>query len=467
MQPCSARFSDADDSPKQRSESPGCDDYLDNEDEDIAAANMSPLDGHSEACDDIEAPQFLQDDFQAPHFQFHPTESPAYYHDFGNSSHVSEAFRGPTSHIGITIEDHSERGNSIPEMNFEARQDQVSGLESFGHLANNESLGQYSTSMPTYHSQFLSLDTKMENIKTEDSSFNPGLNEHSVDLNHLSPTSMTQPSPTSTVDLRFKSPPSPRLDIATRRNLRRPAQLNPTAFRSCSGPKTGVDMPKRGEATSPMRRIVSATGSMPGRVQKPTLGLPRSPMFSDRKQEALLQSIQGTMSPMTPSECHNNATQFNARDTRALSSTSDEEQMYNFAQNSYFQVQASHIKTPPGTPGFRQQPRYPITTMEGAWNLVPSDDPLVTPGLGSFGSEMEFPASQSAPGYAASQPVTPSFARPAFYHPIYAGNGAPNIEYKFPDSSSAYGPESSARSSPVNVAVNFQFTQNITPQDFS
>ena len=94
---------------------------------------------------------------------------------------------------------------------------------------------------------------------------------------------------------------------------------------------------------------------------------------------------------------------FAARDAREAtisSSASDEEQRYMLgsAQTPFFGMDA--LKSPPETPGVRQYPEQPVchNAIEGTWSYAPRDEPLVTPGLGSFGSDefalsLQFPAS--------------------------------------------------------------------------
>lgn len=345
------------------------------------------------------------------------------------------------------------------------------------------------------------------------------------------PTLFSPPTPD---DLRFKSPPPPS-NIASRRNKGVPAQLNATALRAYSyGPKTGLDLSKRSDAASPgIRRISSATGpTMPGRIQKSlssvsiggSTGAPRSPLNRERTKDALMRSLTSTvaatrspvlggsivgnaMSPMTPSGEYFGISGVSAaasaqgtREATVASSTSDEEQSYGLGAASsavaggFF---TGTLKTPPNTPGLNgvgatgfsehQMTAGQISTFEAAWNFNPQDEPLVTPGLGSFGSE-EFALASAAPGYiGSSQPPTPSFPHsigPASFggYPWsaagpsvvpYSGSasmvhgGSSIAEYTFPDS---FVPDSSAMSSPglpPKSSKQFQFTQNVTPQDFS
>lgn len=299
----------------------------------------------------------------------------------------------------------------------------------------------------------------------------------------LSPTSMPD-SPSTVSELRFKSPPPP-ADIAGRRKMRRPAPLGLSSLRGAPGPKTGIEAPRRADTASPMRRISSATGSLCGRVLKSSMGPsgPRSPFAMDRNKEALLQSIQSTQAPIMTSL--NSAISPMNSDGMVAQSVGenmgganplDEDQSHLFG--SFGAVSGlpaytgeSVVKTPPDTPGLQTALAggYFTGTLDNTWNLLPQDEPLPTPSLCSHGgSELEFSMAPQLPGYAGSQPVTPSF--PPAMGPTYTGYFGTslgyNTEYQFPDS---YPAESSARSSPVAPprSKQFQFAQNVTPQDFN
>jgi hypothetical protein len=125
-----------------------------------------------------------------------------------------------------------------------------------------------------------------------------------------------------------------------------------------------------------------------------------------------------------------------------------------------------NVKTPPDTPGLASNfpEHFFPNAADQAWNFMPHDEPLPTPSLCSHdGSELQFSMASQIPGYIASQPVTPSF--PPSIGPAYGGIYG-NAEYNFPES---YPADSSARSSPVAPAKSkqFQFAQNVTPQDFN
>jgi len=339
--------------------------------------------------------------------------------------------------------------------------------------------------VPSFPSQLLANEARchQEFIKHEDAE------GCALSIDEIASSSSVRHSPSSPPDMRFKSPPPP-ANLASRRNRGIPAQLNPTALRSYSyGPKTGIDMGRRPEAPSPMRRIASATGTMPGRIHKPSVGsAPRSPLYLERTKEALIRSLQAqgstrspvlgsinnALSPVTPSDCLPPSHQ-GMREATVSSSASDDEQRYTFGASQGAAAAAflrldSTLKTPPGTPGLGRAFQEQMITIDPAWNYVQQDEPLITPGLGSFGSE-EFSMAPAAPGYVVqSQPPTPSFAPgigPTYFP--WGLNGAPaaNAEYTFPNEP-YMAPDVSTKSSPTQAkSKQFQFTQNITPQDFS
>jgi hypothetical protein len=232
-----------------------------------------------------------------------------------------------------------------------------------------------------------------------------------------------------------------------------------------------------------MRRISSATG-LYGRVQKSFTGPggPRSPFAMDWNKEALLQSLQETQSTAVPPL--NSAASPMSMEAMLGSSlgecvpggnSSEDEPGYPFGSlGAVSGVPLYHaesaIKSPPGTPGLPMgfHESYFPSSLDHTWNYVQQDEPLPTPSLCSHGgSELEFSMAPPLPGYVASQPVTPSF--PPNMGPTYTGffgNSMGQTEYHFPES---YPAESSARSSPVAPARSkqFQFAQNVTPQDFS
>ncbi|KAK0703765.1 hypothetical protein B0T26DRAFT_744457 [Lasiosphaeria miniovina] len=342
--------------------------------------------------------------------------------------------------------------------------------------------------LPQFPSELIAENAARSN--EHESPSHQELTEDVIKEENLSPSAIPD-SPPSVSQMRFKSPP-PSADIASRRNMQRPAPLGLTSLRSashCPGPKTAFDAPRRADTASPLRRISSATGSLSGRVQKAMLaGGPRSPFSLDRNKEVLYQSLQGAHSPMMaslnsamspPLASDGMGGQEQRENTVTTNASSDEEHGYTYG--SMGSINGLHmykseptIKTPPGTPGLPigfQDSCYP-SSVDQAWNYVPHDEPLPTPSLCSHGgSELEFSMAPQMPGYVASQPPTPSF--PPSVGPTYTSfftsnlpSNLANSEYNFPDS---YRPESSARSSPGGPprSKQFQFAQNVTPQDFS
>jgi len=163
------------------------------------------------------------------------------------------------------------------------------------------------------------------------------------------------------------------------------------------------------------------------------------------------------------------------RENTVGSNVSDDEQGYTFGSldgvsGLALYAKVEPVQSPPGTPGLQvhfQDPFY-SHPVEQTWTYIPQEEPLPTPSLCSHGgSELEFSMAPQLPGYIASQPATPSF--PPSIGPTYNGffgTSLASTEYKFPES---YPTESSARSSPVGPprSKQFQFAQNVTPQDFT
>ncbi|KAH7170674.1 hypothetical protein EDB81DRAFT_753166 [Dactylonectria macrodidyma] len=256
--------------------------------------------------------------------------------------------------------------------------------------------------------------------------------------------------PSGTSQQPLKSPPS--MDIATRRN-RRPPHLAISASRSYTAgvPRTAVDMGRRGEIGSSMRRVASATGT--GRISKAS-GTPRSPFF-DRSHEALMQlnrspSFSGTtptIAPPTP----NTPIVLNQQgeiDPSCVLSVDDKLALHD-----------PTLRTPPTTPGIMEN----MFTVNTTYDLPVSDEPLVTPGLGGFPGDFEVPGvSNQIPNYitnnCSSQPQTPSYTPQM--GPNYFGYSGGNAEYNWSD------PSASAKSSPGQTHRQVQF-MNMTASSFN
>lgn len=246
---------------------------------------------------------------------------------------------------------------------------------------------------------------------------------------------------------------APSMDIASRRN-RRPPHLAINASRSYStgGPRTGVDVGRRADAGNSMRRVASATGTV--RISKSS-GTPRSPFF-DRNPDALFQlnrspsftAATATIAPPTPNTPIVSA-QHGLCDVNTDSKLSSDLVM----------VQDPTLRTPPTTPGIMDN----MFALNPAYDGPGFDEPLVTPGLGSFPSDFEVPnVSNNVPNYiangCASQPQTPSYNSQV--GPNYFGYSGGNAEYNWSDASV------SAKSSPGQSHRQVQF-MNMTPSSFT
>lgn len=352
-------------------------------------------------------------------------------------------------------------------------------------------------SAPTipFHTELLGMDGiphlshgSVSSLPCETQAMNHGLSSAIQQMS--SPTSSAH-SPLSAVsDLRFKSPPPP-ANIATRRNKGAPAMLNPTSLRTNPySPKTGVDLGKRVDAPGPIRRISSANGLI-NRIQKPAgASAPRSPLYFERNKEALIHSLQnvttaaaaapagvsatGCSVTLVPSASGNASpviTRMQNVETESGAPASDEDLSFSLTTSvpHTFFNSGPTLKTPPGTPGLQDGGNADQRVAVDIWNFAPQDEALLTPSLGSFGSD-EFQILSSAAAYTAnSQPPTPSLGQqvgngcmPMMFH----GNGMGSVDYTFP--AEAYGlSESLSKSSPGHSrSKQFQFTQNITPDDF-
>ena len=485
-------LNDSQDSHSERRPSGFCEPHTSN------GSNMSPTPRGDGTPDMSVKETFARVDYNQPSPRSPPSHSIHTIPELGPSATMAESFdqtqtqdnfqRQLPYSFGVSEPPHAFDG--LPTSNFEAlgpHNAVMHNSNSFGPFSDRDYF--IAAPQPRFPSEMIT-ECVTEHRGSESLSDQGQGPDGSVKAEEAgSPYSMPESPPVAS-DMRFKSPPPP-ADIAGRRNLRRPAPLGIMSLKNGShgpAPKTGIDAPRRSDTASPMRRISSATGSLPGRVQKTSFAGssgPRSPFALDRNKEALLQTLQSThspimaslnsaMSPMSPDAMGNRTMRENTIGTNA----SDEDQGYTFgslgAVGSLPLYKAEpNIKTPPGTPGLPvtfQDPFYPSSVEQHTtWSYVPQDEPLPTPSLCSHGgSELEFSMAPQMPGYVASQPVTPSF--PPSIGPTYSngffGSSLNNAEYNFPDS---YPPESSARSSPGGPpkSKQFQFAQNITPQDFN
>lgn len=279
----------------------------------------------------------------------------------------------------------------------------------------------------------------------------------------------------------FKSPPPP-ANIASRRNMAKPAALQAASLRSRpfnmqGGPKTSLEGSRRTDPSSPasMRRIVSSTGNMGGRIHKQSAG-PRSPMFLNRNTENYLQyhsrSPVGTLAsafpptPLTPAVYG----QQDVHEPTVSSNCSDDEAFMLGDGSAGFGLPNS-LKTPPGTPGML--PSFVTHNFSGnplsAGLDFTADQPLLTP---QFQTEFPDLSQQHVPGYIEagdnSMPSTPLYANMMNVGhdalSMLGGGSGNNTQYDWDANESI----NSSTASP-NQARSKQilFTQNMTPQDYT
>lgn len=301
---------------------------------------------------------------------------------------------------------------------------------------------------------------------------------------------MPTPNDSSKCDS-FKSPPPP-ANIACRRNIARPANLQTTSLRSRSynlpyGPKTALDGSKRVDPSSPglpMRRIASTTGNIHGRIQKSSSG-PRSPMFFNRNPESLLhwhsRSPVGPITaafpggaPLTP------LTPAVVDQSSIVSPTCSDDSSFLLGGSLPATTMPEsktdlNLKTPPTTPGlltpFGNQ-NYAANSFNTGADFH-AEQPVWTP------FQTEFPGfgMQHVPSYNeandGSLPTTPLYPNTTGSAFVRAGM-MPNMmgtmmmggntQFDWDANESV----NSSKSSPnQSRSKQIQFTQNMTPQDYN
>ncbi|KAI0838888.1 hypothetical protein F5Y06DRAFT_34717 [Hypoxylon sp. FL0890] len=481
VQPSSAAF------PNLNSTSEATDASFDNEDcddgsPDSESSNSSPVQVHSiphqdEACDNIQSPLSL---------------------DFSHSDATRLAH-------ALACDNYSSGLSPY-----------LSSPQSFGHVGRDEQATNMTSNLPSpdeqcttnenHGSQFSIMDmsfsasTVTPYLQSQPTFETPGLNGspmgsiHGHEESACTPVSdgqtmMRQGIPTPTDS--FKSPPPP-ANIASRRNIPRPAALQTASLRSRSynlgcGPRPVLDGSKRIDPSSPasaMRRISSTAGSMHGRIQKSSSG-PRSPMFfNNRNAEALLQyhtrspvgPITATFpgaappTPMTPAVID----QQGIREPTVSSACSDDNSFLlggTLAASIMQELkEQGNLKTPPSTPGVLNHFGNHNFTANPYSTAVefPTDQPVLTPFF-----QAEFPdlSMHNMPSYAElndgslpTTPLYPSMMRSTQDQNSFGHNTMGNTQFDWDANESV----NSSKSSPNQPrSKQIQFTQNMTPQDYT
>ncbi|KAJ8127183.1 hypothetical protein O1611_g6454 [Lasiodiplodia mahajangana] len=332
---------------------------------------------------------------------------------------------------------------------------------------------------PSTRAMFFSPVSNSDSCDMSESPFNTTSPEcHNDQASHV--VSQGMPTPTDS----FKSPPPP-ANIASRRKIPLPATLQAAALRSRSFniPKTALDGPKRMDNPNPMmslRRISSATGMGPGRIQKCSAG-PRSPFFG--RPEALLQyharspvgsgtpTFPGAAppTPMTPAVFD----QHHSQEPAVMSASPDDGSFsigMGITSNFVQEIKEEHdLKTPPTTPGMMAEfgaNGFVPNPFSSGFNIS-TDQPLLTPYFNTEFPDLSMP---NVPAYVETSEASPS--TPVFagmmgsnleHTSSYTGNAMANTQYDWDANESVV----SSRSSPgYPRSKQIQFTPNITPQDY-
>ncbi|KAI2466150.1 hypothetical protein F4781DRAFT_366728 [Annulohypoxylon bovei var. microspora] len=468
VQPSSARFPDVDSSAQIDAS------YDDDSDSD----GESPDSGDSHSPHEAHAADEVADSY----LNFSDvTDFNAYQHAPQSYSHSGNV-NGFTSYISPEHLDHNEQstvaGNSLPSPEEQCATNDHNSSQ-FSPMLDGGYSGAHITpflqSQPTF-------TTPRMNGSPIHSMQGHGDGLHTPISEGQTPTTMVHqgiPTPDS-----FKSPPPP-ANIASRRNIPRPAALQTSSLRSRSYgyggmPKTGLDGPKRMDPSSPVstiRRIVSSAGSMHGRIQKPSSG-PRSPMVYNA--EALLayqsRSPAGAVAsafsgaapptPMTPAVIDQGIRE------PVVTSACSEDNSFLLGANlptSMMEFKTeSNLKTPPSTPGgllnHFNNTNYPNSFVPRL-DFQP-DQPVLTP---FFSTEFPDMSLHTVPSYAdmsdGSLPTTPLYPMGSIQEQnAFGHNTMGNTQFDW-DANEAV---SSSRSSPnQSRSKQIQFTQNMTPQDYT
>ncbi|KAI0011610.1 hypothetical protein F4779DRAFT_191657 [Xylariaceae sp. FL0662B] len=483
MQPSSAVFPDI------NSASQISDDSYDNQNPDDSSARSESFDSpypqqhpshREETSDDFQSP--LSIDFSntdlAGFSQTHPSQT--YSHPRSMESYASFAPRRGIEHISQDGQPANLNDSlaSPVEQNLQSEPSRHQYPNMMATEFPSPATGPFYETESSIHTHGLSKNPA-EATSVHDDNVGNLTNENET-------TALCQGLPTPTDS--FKSPPPP-ANIASRRNIPRPATLQAAALRSRSynlgcGPKTALDGSKRIDPSSPasaIRRIASTTGNMHGRIQKSSAG-PRSPMFFGRNPEALLQyharspvgpatatfSGAAPPTPMTPVVIDQQGIQ-----EPTVSSTCSDDGSFLLGGVSASIMQElkteSNLKTPPSTPGLLTN--FASHNYAGNFSSgvdFSSDQPLFTP---YFQTEFSDLSIRNMPSYVElsdsslpATPLYPNMVSSVQEQNTFAHNAVGNTQFDWDANESV----TSSRSSPGQPrSKQIQFTQNMTPQDYT
>lgn len=417
-----------------------------------------------------------------------PTSSAAFHINQGTVSSSPEAYTSSDSENGTTFDMlHEQLASDFSSMS------DYSGMQNLGSTIKHGGFFQSSASFVSQSIPSISHDVLVHEPAEDASVTQQSEVSDFSSFDSLSPDMLSETSPILDQMVLGHNQSSSSASIASRRKIRPPQRLNQTALRNYpNGPKTGIEGCKQSGLYRTMRRAASATGPLSGKIIKP--GPPVSPLSPRTFEPAFLEHIARSSSLSATSS----ALKEPATASPVISSM---EQRYLSADNSGLGFQRSSslsVNTfgePPSlsprireynregslsngqTPNFQHFQNPTFTLDSGCGNISPNE-PLTTPGLSQFGSELEFPTSLSAPRYVESEPATPSYVPVNLPATSAAhGQGFPTLKVETPPQGDIYPwSRSPDQLSMWNGALGqfgetqsqtFQFQPNITPQNFN
>ncbi|KAI1383114.1 uncharacterized protein F4822DRAFT_435046 [Hypoxylon trugodes] len=450
-QPSSATFPDMNSASEVANG--GADDEVPDDDEPDCDGSDSPFghegSGHVDVSEDCQQP-------------YHFDNTPIILHDqhSSNFSHSDVAGFNPINAEHLDQDQLAGLTNSIPSPN-----DQFTGEQTSCQYSMID--GNFST--PIFRSESTFSTTQLNGTPLE---------THGSGSISEEGTMIQQGIPTPTDS--FKSPPPP-ANIASRRNIPRPATLQTnTAHRSRSynfgAYRNTLDGSKRVGPSSPapaaVRRI-SSTACMSGRIQKPGSGS-RSPMYRCNPETirgchvhspagAVTATFPGAAppTPMTPAVIDSQVIQ----DPTMSSHCSDDTSF--MLANVYHEAKAdANLKTPPSTPGVLNAFGHSFNTQpfNNNFDFQSMDQPILTP------YQTEFPdlTVRNVPSYVETNEVSPTTP----LYPVMMGLPEQNSYVHNPMGNTQFDWDANesvnSSRSPQNQhrTKQIQFTQNLTPLDY-
>lgn len=487
LKPSSAPFSDADDFSEQEesfqdsSNSPG---------RDLSPTNSAPSpDGVDNKIYKIDAAE------QAIHISHQamvasetsrveiPSSATAFHVQQGIISSSPEAYTGSDSENGTALDMYHEQLASDFSIS------DSSGMHNLNSAMKHGDYFQSTTSFISQSTPSISHNVLVHEPAEDASVGHQSETSDFSGFDSLSPDMLSETSPILDQTGLGHNHSTANASIASRRKIRPPQRLNQTALRNYpNGPKTGIEGAKPSDLYRTMRRAASATGPLSGKILKsggPQVSLsPRTfePAFLEHiaRSSSLSASSSALKEPVTASPVISSIEQ------RYLSADNFQRSS-SLSVNTYGEPLSLSPRTRQykrenslnggQTPNFQQFQNPTFTLDNGCGNISPNE-PLITPGLSQFGSELEFPTTLSAPRYVESEPATPSYVPVNLPAASTAhGQGYPTLKVETPPQGDIYPwSRSPDQLSMWNGALGqfgepqshtFQFQPNITPQNFN